>query len=721
MATMANWDFGASGLKLGDPDMPTPHLAEPEGDAGLRDADTLTLDTGTLRVGFRQLLQMGPDEDRILTFDAGGTALTLGVTEDGVVRLTHVTADDSASFETPEEFFFPGDSVLVTHSWDFGGTGGRLSIDNLSTGAVFEAEVPGTLTLDESALEPSAWQLGAADDPILWGFNGRLMHLSLHDEGAEDEDADADETLAAPPLWDDAVTAEDRTMIFTYEGGNAASQDSFGIYVVDPETGLIGDVQLVWADLRADLAGGDLVPGETVFALDVPEGAQVGAFLIDDGAALNDFAALGPGALAFRTDADAPAGLDDAAPLLVHVAPDGSKTPVAGAVWHSAGYGAQAGLNPDGAAPLTGIGANDDGSWTFGWGATADDDTAPALVFSVDPGQAGARFLNPDAVATAPDEAEVLAEDDGAGIVMGGIAEDDAPEVLVLRAFDRLSEPAATGSETPDDLVVLDASGQPAQEMSMQLAFVIPCFTPGTLIDTSGGPVPVEHLKPGDRVLTRDHGFRSLRWVGRKDMDADDLSARPEFRAVLIAADALGPGLPARPMRVSPQHRILMAGPEAEMMFGSHEVLIPALHMVGLPGITRDTAPTVTYIHVMCDRHEVIRGDGIWSESFQPGDLSLAGLDADQRAELFHLFPELEAADGRQSYVAARMTLKSHEARALLTSGQPGTVPESLPEPGPVSGPVSGPESGTEPRPAAASRFGANPDSLAAERWDRVG
>ena len=40
-------------------------------------------------------------------------------------------------------------------------------------------------------------------------------------------------------------------------------------------------------------------------------------------------------------------------------------------------------------------------------------------------------------------------------------------------------------------------------------------FGGGTLIETDGGPIPVDWLRPGDRVLTFDDGLQPLRWVGR--------------------------------------------------------------------------------------------------------------------------------------------------------------------------------------------------------------
>ena len=192
----------------------------------------------------------------------------------------------------------------------------------------------------------------------------------------------------------------------------------------------------------------------------------------------------------------------------------------------------------------------------------------------------------------------------------------------------------------------------------------VPCFTPGTLIQTDRGEMLVENIRKGDRVLTRDRGYRAIVWVGRRSLSAVEMQDDPQLAPVRIAKGALGPDMPTRDMHVSPQHRLLAQGPRARLLFGQTEVLIPALHLVGYPGITRGAAISTDYIHLMCEAHEVILSDGIWTESFQPGDLTLAGMDAAQRFELETIFPELVAMAAGMA--AARRTLRRHEADLLL-------------------------------------------------------
>jgi len=193
---------------------------------------------------------------------------------------------------------------------------------------------------------------------------------------------------------------------------------------------------------------------------------------------------------------------------------------------------------------------------------------------------------------------------------------------------------------------------------------VIACFTPGTRIATARGECAVEMLRPGDLVLTRDHGYLPLSWVGRRDLGADEIAANPAFCPVRIAKGALGQGAPERDMIVSPQHRMLITGPRAELFFAENEVLVPALHMLNWPGVTRVTPPgPVSYLHVMFEDHQIIYADGAWTESFQLGAGSLFGMGQAQRDEMLALFPDLARG---QTYPCARLSLKAHEARLLM-------------------------------------------------------
>jgi hypothetical protein len=199
-----------------------------------------------------------------------------------------------------------------------------------------------------------------------------------------------------------------------------------------------------------------------------------------------------------------------------------------------------------------------------------------------------------------------------------------------------------------------------------EIANTIPCFTPGTGIATPKGERPVESLKVGDRVLTRDNGIQYVTWVGKKTLNLEDLEISPDLLPVMIRAGALGDGLPARDMMLSPNHRVLIVSEMAQLYFEESEVLVLAKHMTKMKGVETVKAPESTYIHFMCENHEIVLSDGAWTETFQPSDYSLRGVDADQREELFLLFPELATREGLKNYRAARKSLKKQETKLLF-------------------------------------------------------
>lgn len=212
-----------------------------------------------------------------------------------------------------------------------------------------------------------------------------------------------------------------------------------------------------------------------------------------------------------------------------------------------------------------------------------------------------------------------------------------------------------------------DADGNDAGEIIFSnIEKIVPCFTPGTRIATPRGEVTVENLSVGDRVVTRDNGLQVIRWIGSRTLQAHELVGSGHLAPICIAKGALGNDLPERDMTVSPNHRILVANDKTALYFEESEVLVAAKHLTGLAGVKPVQGTDVTYIHLMFDQHEIILSDGTWSESFQPGLQSLAGVGNAQRAELFELFPELATHAGVERYSAARRSVKAHEAAVLV-------------------------------------------------------
>lgn len=166
------------------------------------------------------------------------------------------------------------------------------------------------------------------------------------------------------------------------------------------------------------------------------------------------------------------------------------------------------------------------------------------------------------------------------------------------------------------------------------------CFAPGTRIATAEGPRPIEGLRPGDRILTRDNGPQEVVWTGRRRMSGARLFAMPHLRPIRLRAGVFGQGQPDADLIVSPQHRMLVRGPAARALFSTDEVLVTAEALVNDDSITVDQSlREVTYIHVMLERHNIVWANGLETESFHPAHAALDAIDLDQRAALAAVLP----------------------------------------------------------------------------------
>ncbi len=194
------------------------------------------------------------------------------------------------------------------------------------------------------------------------------------------------------------------------------------------------------------------------------------------------------------------------------------------------------------------------------------------------------------------------------------------------------------------------------------------CFAQGTLIDTSAGPIPVENLSTGDLITTMDNGPKALRWVGARTLNTAALTRNPHLRPITIQANALGPQNPTTDLTVSPQHRILLNTPNVQLNFWLEAALAPAKGLVDNDKVTISAQDSVTYYHLLFDRHEIIRSNGTWTESLFPGKQSMLALDAAARAEVLELFPELALQDAGIPPAAPFLSVKE----TSVLAGQAG-------------------------------------------------
>jgi len=169
---------------------------------------------------------------------------------------------------------------------------------------------------------------------------------------------------------------------------------------------------------------------------------------------------------------------------------------------------------------------------------------------------------------------------------------------------------------------------------------------------------------PGDRLRTLTNGWQPVRWIGRRHLGSLSLALAPYLRPIRIRAGAFGRGRPHRDLIVSPQHRLYLEGPTIELLFAARGVLVAASHLVDDQKVMRASdLDEVTYHHVLLDRHEVIRANGLPTESLRLGEVALSALGKEAREEIARVTGH--AAAGSGPGIAAAPILHRHEALAL--------------------------------------------------------
>ncbi len=133
-------------------------------------------------------------------------------------------------------------------------------------------------------------------------------------------------------------------------------------------------------------------------------------------------------------------------------------------------------------------------------------------------------------------------------------------------------------------------------------------FTRGTqLTMATGQQRPVEALKVGDRILTRDDGPQPIRWIGHHTV-----RAQGDFAPVMITRGTLHN---ENDLLVSPDHRLFIYQRSDELGAGRSEVLLKASHLVNGESVFVQAGGYVDYFQILFDSHQIVFAEGIAAET----------------------------------------------------------------------------------------------------------
>ena len=149
------------------------------------------------------------------------------------------------------------------------------------------------------------------------------------------------------------------------------------------------------------------------------------------------------------------------------------------------------------------------------------------------------------------------------------------------------------------------------------------------MIETADGPVAVEHLAVGDRLITHEGAREPIVWIGSRRVDCEVHPAPETVWPVRVSAGAFGPNTPMRDLYLSPDHAVFVDG-----------VLVPVKLLIDGTTIVQVERDRVRYFHVELPAHQVILAEGLAVESY---------LDTGDRANFteggtaIRLFPDFGA------------------------------------------------------------------------------
>lgn len=187
----------------------------------------------------------------------------------------------------------------------------------------------------------------------------------------------------------------------------------------------------------------------------------------------------------------------------------------------------------------------------------------------------------------------------------------------------------------------LDGAAGSALEIGAAAAAAVTGLGAEAQIRVPGGVRRAEFLRPGDLVVTRDHGHQPVRMIFTTTIDPVEMQADPSLAPVRLGPRAVGPMMPQRSVTMAPGQGVLVPG----YLVQGHDAdgaLVPARDVTGYTeGSFMDRNAEPLFYNLVFDRHEVIWASGLPVESFHATPASLGPLEPATRDALVLRFPPL--------------------------------------------------------------------------------
>lgn len=133
-------------------------------------------------------------------------------------------------------------------------------------------------------------------------------------------------------------------------------------------------------------------------------------------------------------------------------------------------------------------------------------------------------------------------------------------------------------------------------------------FTRGTHVMLADGEQTlIETLRPGDLVMTRDHGPQPIKWIGQQTVRAEGT-----FAPIVIRKGVLHN---SNDLILGPNHRLFIYQRNDIAQVGRPEITVQAKLLINGDSIVQSSGGFVDYFQLLFEDHQIIYVEGIAAES----------------------------------------------------------------------------------------------------------
>lgn len=207
---------------------------------------------------------------------------------------------------------------------------------------------------------------------------------------------------------------------------------------------------------------------------------------------------------------------------------------------------------------------------------------------------------------------------------------------------------AETRTSAPYDLAWIDHRGMATWDRrslpdTPEVEAAVSSFARGALLRSPRGPVAVEDLIPGDRVVVRGGGTAQIDWIGSRSYFSE--AARPLFYRV--AARAFGASGPDTDILLGASAHILIDSKRCMDLVGGPLAFAPIAAFEDGHTVAAISPPgDVTVYGIACRGQEAMLAAGLPVESYHPARATGRSLTRTVLADMAKLFPQTAGGAG---------------------------------------------------------------------------